>query len=236
MHSTGIDLASFARHSDPFEPTRHEMPPFRLFPREERFFGMFRDAAANVAVTADALLDLIVDYTNVETKVARIKDLEHTGDRLTHEISDALSRAFVTPFDREDIARLANALDDVVDYTEEAARRFFTYRIEAPTALAEKFARIIVEQGRIIAQAVPLLDGLAQDERLQRYTVELHRLEDEADRLMDEALATLYDGVTDVPGNILAEKWNDIYRVLEGATDRAEDVAAALGTIAVKHG
>jgi hypothetical protein len=212
------------------------MPPFRLFPREERFFGMLRDAANNLAVTADALLDLMIDYTNIESKVARIKDLEHTGDRLTHEISDALSRAFVTPFDREDIARLAGALDDVVDHTEEAARRFFTYKIEAPTVLAEKLARVIVEQGRIIVEAVPLLDGLAQSERLRQCTVELHRLENEADILMDEALATLYDGVTDVAGLIVAEKWSDIYRVLEGATDRAEDVAAALGTIVVKHG
>lgn len=212
------------------------MPPFRLFPREERFFGMFKEAAQNLAATADALLDLMLDYTEIETKVRRIKDLEHTGDRLTHEISDALSRAFVTPFDREDIARLAGALDDVVDYTEEAARRFFTYRIEAPTVLAEKLAHIIVGQARIIAEAVPLLEGLPRGERLQQCTVELHRLENEADQLMDEALATLYDGVTDVPRLILAEKWSDIYRVLEGATDRAEDVAAALGTIVVKHG
>lgn len=213
-----------------------DMPPFRLFPREERFFGMFREAAQNLAATADALLDLMVDYTDIETKVRRIKDLEHTGDRLTHEISDALNRAFVTPFDREDIARLAAALDDVVDYTEEAARRFFTYKIEAPTPLAEKLARIIVQQARIIADAVPLLDGLSQAERLQQCSVELHRLENEADQLMDVALATLYDQVTDVPRLIVAEKWGDIYRVLEGATDRAEDVAVALGTIVVKHG
>lgn len=212
------------------------MPPFRLFPREERFFRMLTDAANNVAATANALLDLMVDYTDIQKKVERIKDLEHTGDRLTHEISDALNRAFVTPFDREDIARLAGALDDVVDYTEEAARRFFTYKIAAPTALAEKLARVIVEQARIIAEAVPLLDGPGQDKRLQQCGVELHRLENEADQLMDEALGTLYDQATDVPGLIVAEKWNDIYRVLEGATDRAEDVAAALGTIVVKHG
>jgi uncharacterized protein len=212
------------------------MPPFRLFPREERFFAMLTEAANNVAATANALLDLMVDYTDVQKKVERIKDLEHTGDRLTHEISDALNRAFVTPFDREDIARLAGALDDVVDGAEEAARRFFTYKIAAPTALAEKLARVIVEQARIIAEAVPLLDGLGQDKRLQQCAVELHRLENEADQLMDEALGTIYDQVTDVPGLIVAEKWNDIYRVLEGATDRAEDVAAALGTIVVKHG
>jgi uncharacterized protein len=99
-----------------------------------------------------------------------------------------------------------------------------------------KLARVVVGQARIIAEAVPLLDGLSRNERLQQCTVELHRLENEADQLMDEALATLYDHVTDVAGLIVAHKWNDIYRVLEGATDRAEDVAAALGTIVVKHG
>jgi uncharacterized protein len=212
------------------------MPPFRLFPREERFFGMLREAANNVLATAEALLDLMVDYTDIKKKVEHIKDLEHTGDRLTHDISDALGRAFVTPFDREDIARLAGALDDVVDYSEEAARRFHTYKIEAPTALAEKLARVIVQQSRIIAEVVPLLEGPARDERLHQGTVELHRLENEADELMDEALSTLYDQATDVGSLIVAEKWNDIYRVLEGATDRAEDVAAVVGTIIVKQG
>lgn len=211
------------------------MPPFRLFPREERFFAMFERAAQNLASGADQLLELMLDYTDVEQRVARIKDTEHEGDRITHDIFDALNRAFVTPFDREDIARLAAALDDVLDYTEEAARRFRTYKIEHPTELARKLARVIVEQSKIIAQAVPLLDGLAQKELLHQYTVELHRLENEGDALTEEALGTLYDGVTEVPDLVRAVQWSDIYAVLEGATDRAEDVAVALDTIVVKH-
>jgi uncharacterized protein len=211
------------------------MARFHLLPRDERFFGMFREAAQNVATGVGALFELVSNYTDVGAKVHAIKEIEHTGDRLTHAIFDALNRAFVTPFDREDIARLAAALDDVLDEAEEAARRLHTYKIEQPTALALDFCRILVEQARVIQRAVPLLDGLKEEKVLREYIVELHRLENAADDVMDRALASLYDGVVSVPQLIGAAQWSDIYNVLERATDRAEDVAVALESILVKH-
>lgn len=211
------------------------MPPFHLIPRDERFFGLFQKSAENVAAGASALSDLVSDYTDVELKVSRIKELEHTGDRLTHSIFDALNRAFVTPFDREDISRLASALDDVLDQAEEAARRFHTYQIERPTPLAIELCRVLVDQCGVIQAAVPLLDGLREERRLLEHIVELHRLENEGDELLNRALASLYVNVTQVPELVRAIQWSDIYNSLERATDRAEDVAVALEAIVVKH-
>ena len=130
----------------------------------------------------------------------------------------------------------AAALDDVLDDTEEAARRLHTYRIPAPTALAIELSAVLLQQCREIEAAVPLLDGLSETERLRQHIVELHRLENHADDLMDRALEELYTEVADVRGLVRAVQWGDIYGVLERATDRAEDVAVALETILLKHG
>jgi hypothetical protein len=211
------------------------MAHFHLLPRDERFFGLFAQAARNLGAGVEALADLVSNYTDVERKVRGIKDIEHAGDQLTHAIFDALNRAFVTPFDREDISRLAAALDDVLDEAEEVARRFHTYKIDEPTALARDFCRVLVAQSKVIEEAVPLLDGLKEEKLLRQHIVELHRLENEADDLMNRALGTLYDGITQVPELVRAIQWGDIYNVLERATDRAEDVAVALESIVVKH-
>lgn len=209
--------------------------PFRLLPREERFFRMFVTAAENLAAGAAALAELSREYTDVPRKVAKIKEIEHAGDALTRSVMDALNRAFVTPFDRDDIARLANALDDVLDNTEEAARRLHTYRIEQPTEVCRELCGVIVEQSQLIARAVPLLDDLKETAQIGRYTAELHRLEKEGDQILERALGDLYAHVPDVQALARAVQWSDIYGILEGATDRAEDVAVAIETIVAKH-
>jgi predicted phosphate transport protein (TIGR00153 family) len=211
------------------------MAPFHLLPRDERFVALFQDAAKNVAEAAAALSALLNDLTHVETGARRIEELEHVGDRLTHQIFDALNRAFVTPFDRQDIAELASALDDVIDDAEEAARRLCTYRIERPSALAVQLTDVLLEQCHIIEQAIPLLDGLRDVARLQEHIIALHRLENDADELLNQALGGLYKGVREVPELIAAIQWGDIYSILERATDRAEAVAVVLETIVVKH-
>lgn len=211
------------------------MSRFRLIPRQERFFELFAENARTAHAAARVLHELFEDYTDVERKVRRLKDLEHTGDETTHAIYTALDRSFVAPFDREDIARLAGALDDVIDWIEEAGRRFFVYKIPEPTALARRFGRVLLEQGQCIERVVPLLADLKQARELREQIVELHRLENEGDDLMIEALTTLYDDATDVPRLVVAVKWRDIYTVLEEATDRCEHVGIALESILVKH-
>jgi uncharacterized protein len=210
------------------------MSRFRLIPREEKFFELFAQSARAVLAAARTLHELFEDYTDVERKVRRLKDIEHTGDEVTHAIFNALDKSFVAPFDREDIARLAGALDDVTDWIEEAGKRLYVYRIAEPTQLARRFGRVLLEQGECIERVIPLIDEPKQSGRVREQVVELHRLENEADDLMVEALSTLYDGVSDVPALVDAVKWRDIYTVLEEATDKCEHVGVAIESILVK--
>jgi uncharacterized protein Yka (UPF0111/DUF47 family) len=177
----------------------------RLIPQDDRFFDLFNRSADNTLEGARILNDLLQSYTDVERKARHLKDIEHTGDEITHEVFRALNRTFVTPLDREDISLLASSLDDVIDWIEEVARR------------------------------MPLLEERKNADALQRATQEIHRLENEADDLLAEAIATLYDDVTEVPQLIQAMRWNDIYQLLEDSTDKAEGVATALSNIALKN-
>ena len=212
------------------------MGRFHLLPRDERFTPMFVQAAENVASAAELLFELMSSFDQIERAAARMEELEHVGDRLTHDISDALNRAFVTPFDRENIAELAAALDDVLDDAEEATIRLHTYRIDRPTELAQQLCNVLLQQCRHINRAIRLLDELHDGAAMREHLVELHRLENEADELLNRALGSLYAGVTEVPELIKAIQWGDIYGILERATDRAEKVAVVLETILVKHG
>lgn len=207
----------------------------RLMPRQERFFEMFRRSADNVLVGATLLADLMDNHVDPDRKVRKLKDIEHAGDEITHEIFSALDRSFVTPLDRDDIARLATALDDVLDWAEESARRMHVYRLPEPTPLARRFVHVLLDQAHAIARAVPLLESPKQVRTVRPEVVEIHRLENEADDLMTEALGSLYEGVADVTALVRAIQWGDVYTTLEVATDKAEHVGIALESIVMKR-
>jgi predicted phosphate transport protein (TIGR00153 family) len=207
----------------------------RLFPQDDRFFSLFNRAAENTLEGARVLDDLLNNYVDVDRKARHLKDIEHLGDEITHEVFGALHRTFVTPLDREDISHLASSLDDVIDWIEEVGRRIRLYHIERPRPIACQFSKVILEQAEQIARAVPLLEVRSQGETLLQATQEIHRLENEGDDLLADAIANLYDGVTEVPQLIHAMRWNDLYQLLEDTTDKAEDVATVLNNIALKH-
>src|ERR671935_1193274 len=123
----------------------------RLIPQDERFFDLFNRSASNTLEGARLLHELLNNFVDVERKARHLKDIEHTGDEITHEVFRALNRTFVTPIDREDISNLASALDDVIDWIEETARRIRLYRITEPTHIARQFATVILEQADQIA-------------------------------------------------------------------------------------
>src|SRR6476659_9363305 len=123
----------------------------RLIPQDDRFFDLFNRSARNTLEGASILNELLTNYVDVERKARHLKDIEHTGDEITHEVFGALHRTFVTPIDREDISHLASALDDVIDWIEEVARRMHLYRIDQPTAIARQFGKVILEQTEQIA-------------------------------------------------------------------------------------
>jgi predicted phosphate transport protein (TIGR00153 family) len=207
----------------------------RLIPQDARFFDLFNRSADNTLEGARLLDDLLNNYVDVERKVRHLKDIEHTGDEITHEVFGALHRTFVTPIDRDDISNLASSLDDVIDWIEEVGRRIHLYHVDEPTPIARQFSRVILEQAEQIGRAVPLLESRRETDALQRATQEIHRLENEADDLLAQAIAHLYDGVTEVPELIKAMRWNDLYQLLEDTTDNCENVATVLSNIALKN-
>lgn len=179
--------------------------------------------------------DLFDNYSEVERKARRVKDLEHQGDEITHQIYDALNRTFVTPLDREDITDRAGRLDDFVDAIEQAVRRTWLYRLDDPTEHARLLARIIGDQAILIASTIPPLENKRWWDHLLQCTIDIQRLKNEADDVLDQALLEQFDGVHDIPGLMKGIRWGEIYQDLEDATDRAEDIADTLERIVVKN-
>jgi len=209
----------------------------RFLPRDEQFFDHFQDAATNAAEVTDVLIRVVDNGADRERDVRLLRDLEHRGDEITHRIFSALNSTFVTPLDREDIRDLAVKFDDLVDDAEEAGKRLSLYRLGNASETARLLARILHEQTQKLAVAVPLLANVAkQGDEIRRHVLEIHRLENEADDVLNQALATLYDEASDIPSLVSCMHWGEIYGLLEDATDRAEDVADVLEGIYLKNG
>ena len=202
--------------------------PFRLIPREEKFFDLFEQQAANIVAASRALEELVLDYPVARTKVERIRDLEHAGDTVTHELVKRLNTTFITPIDREDIYALASRLDDVLDLIDAVADRLLLYRITKPSSGCVDMARIIVKTAEETDRAVHCLRTLSPF--YHKHCVEVNRLENEADRLLRDLLAGLFEG-TD-PIEII--KWKELYETMEEVTDRCEDVVNVIEGIVLK--
>ena len=205
------------------------MPSFRLIPCEERFFDLFVQDAANVLDGARQLEAMLRTYDNPDKAAKRIRETEHRGDEISHDIGRRLESTFVTPFDREEIHALIAGLDDILDLIEEVADTFVLYRILAPTKTSIKQATLVVQACETIHQALSNLRGF---KGLEPYIVEIHRLENEGDRLVRSAIAGLFDDGTKT---IDVLKWKDVYALLEDTIDKCEDVADMIERIVVKH-
>jgi predicted phosphate transport protein (TIGR00153 family) len=204
---------------------------FSLIPREPKFFDLFEKSVANVASAAKELANLFEDYTNVPQKVARIVELEHRGDFITHQIIEQLHRSFLTPLDREDITLLCGRLDDVMDFIEDAANAMLIYGIDKPTTRAREQAAILVSMTEELVKAVPCLRNRSKNKQILEHCIEINRLENEADAVMRFALVELFDGMP--PYEVI--KWREIYQHLENAADRGEDVANVLEAVVLKN-
>lgn len=202
-----------------------------LIPREEKFFNLFEEDARNAVKTAQAFKEMLDNWEDIDSKVARIADLEHEGDSITHQIAALLHRTFITPFDREDIALLSHTMDDVTDFIHAAADALYIYKIDAPTQRAKELADIIVKAAIEVEKAVPLLRHRSEIKKVLVHCVELNRLENMADEVHRAALGELFN--TKNTADII--KWREIYEHMESATDRCEDVANVLEGVALKN-
>lgn len=203
-----------------------------LIPQDRVFFNWFDEAAANCAASADALQDLFANYDSLAERRQKIKDLEHKGDQLTHNLFDALSRSFILPLDREDISSLTKALDDIVDFIYAVANRLYLYEITKPTAPMRKFAEILQAQTRELTSALKEIRSPKTLPAAIKHSIEVHRLENEADRLLNETVAALFRESD--PIQIM--KLKEVYEMLETATDKCEDAADVVSDIVRKHG
>ncbi|HEX7958609.1 MAG TPA: DUF47 domain-containing protein [Terriglobales bacterium] len=200
----------------------------RLIPRETKFIAAFAEMANNLTDGAKLLRDILQDMQNVEARVQQLKNIEHKGDEITHNVLTHLNQTFITPFDREDIYRLASSLDDVLDFVHAAGERLVMYKIKTVSPAAAELAGVVVRQSEQLCQAVSLLE---KHDRVLQICVEINRLENEADRIASSALARLFDTEKD-PISLIKQK--ELYEVLEIATDKAEDAANVIESVVVK--
>ena len=206
------------------------MARLRLIPREESFFDLFEELARKVQQGADALLDLLQNYSDLDRKAGRVLDIEHEGDELTHEVMRRLNTSFITPFDREDIHRLASNLDDVLDHIEATAEYLQLFKIENPLPQMVQLSETLAKAAAITADAMP---GLRKMKNLETYWIEINRLENEGDRSYRRTLAELFSGDYKAMDVL---KWKDIIEEIETAIDRLEDVANTIEGIVLKQG
>ncbi len=203
---------------------------FNLIPREIAFFEMFRKAAHNMIEGSRLLKDMMEDFRNPVEQAHRIKDIEHIGDGITHDIALKLNQTFITPIDREDIHGLASVLDDILDLVEAVADRFVVFKVAKPTETAIKLANILYQSAVAVGAGI---DQLGKPHaHLKEYCIQVNSFENEADRITRDAISGLFEDEKDP---ITVIKWKEIYENFEEGTDRCEDVANILERIALKH-
>lgn len=202
-----------------------------IVPQERQFFDLLEKLAAAVDDGAIALDELLHNFQDVPMKCRRIKDTEHQGDEIVHTVYAELNKTFITPIDREDIQSLATRLDNVLDMIEAAASRIRLYEITRPTEAMVQLGSVIKDGTRLLKSAVGMIRNMKQAGEVERIAIEVHRLENVADDLMNDAVAALFH--TEDPVTII--KFKEITEVLEAATDHCEDVANVLSDIVAKN-
>ena len=205
------------------------MARLSLLPRDRTFFDLFSEAGQNTLRAAKLLDQMLHDWPDEAGLARDILKAEQEGDRITHDIIQRLNSTFVTPIDREDIYGLATQMDDIVDFTEEAADFLGLYKIEAPMEQAQALAKVLVAACEQLAQG---LDHLRDFKDLDHYWIEIHRLENEGDRISRDAVASLFSNGIDP---MVVIRWKDIFAVLENAIDATETAALLIEGIVIKN-
>ena len=200
-----------------------------LVPRTTEFYELFAQAGANAVEVARLAEARFREFPDTTVTQDRVKELEHEGDRLTHEIVNLLNTQYVTPFDRDDIYALAGAIDDIVDNIDEVSDLLDLYKVEGSMQQALEQCRVLVAATASLSDALSELKAIRG---VQRHLVELKAREDEGDRILRDAIAALFENEDVSPREII--RWKDIFDGLEEAIDSCERAALVLGNIVVK--
>jgi hypothetical protein len=202
-----------------------------IIPQEKHFFDMFDQQADVVLEGAEALLDMVTNFTLVAEKRDKIKEIEHKGDELVHHISDELTKTFVTPIDHDDISKLTSRLDDILDFIEAASHRMWSYEIKTVPPEMVKLTQVILASSKEVNHAVKDLRNFKKKNEILTHFIEINRLENVGDDITHVAVAALfkkYDAVDII-------KLKEIYEYLEEATDKCEDAADVIKDIFMKN-
>lgn len=203
---------------------------FRLIPKEEKFYDDFTALAEQIAKGASLLEQMVSTDPPRYDLAHEIKEIEHRCDSLTHGTIQRLNRTFVTPLDREDIFEMARSLDDCMDAIDHCAALISIYEFEKIRPGARELTQLLTASGQAVLSAVKALE---HRKAIAPHLVEINRLENEADRVHQQAVKRLFQDDTDP---IAIMKWKELLDELEQATDECEDVANVLEGIVVKHG
>ncbi len=201
-----------------------------LIPREKIFFQLLEKESKNVLAGAQALNELILNYDDLAVRRDRIKDIEHQGDEIVHDIYDHLVKSFVTPIDREDISKLASLYDDVLDYIYAVVNRLYLYEISTPTEPMRRFTDTVVKSVQEIDIAFAGIQKIKAPQ-IEARCIEVDRLENEADVVLNEAVASLFktqDAITII-------KMKEVYELMETITDKCEDVVQVIRDIVLEY-
>ncbi|MCK9297503.1 DUF47 domain-containing protein [Methanoculleus sp. YWC-01] len=202
-----------------------------VVPQDKVFFDLFDRMAQTVVSAADLLVDFVENFEDVKGKCHRMKQIEHRGDEITHEIYEQLNRTFITPLEPEEISRLASALDDILDYIDGTAQQMYSYGITETDDQMIELAKLIQLSVIEIEKAVTGIRTIKNPVLIEERCIEVNRLENVADNVLNHAIMDLFktkDAITII-------KLKDIYENLEMATDKCEDVANVLSDIAIRH-
>ncbi|WP_283138809.1 DUF47 domain-containing protein [Rhizohabitans arisaemae] len=201
----------------------------RLTPREDSYYELFAETGNNLVTAARLLVEIISDGADREGLAEKMRACEHAGDERTHAIMHRLNESFVTPFDREDIYRLASNLDDVMDFMEEAADLIVLYQVDQLPKEVVRQVEVLERAAELTAAAMPRLRSM---KNLKEYWVEINRLENQADQVYRRLLARLFSGEYDA---LMVLKMKEVIDALEHAADAFEHVANTIESIAVKE-
>lgn len=202
-----------------------------IIPQEKHFFDLFEQQADVVQEGADALMDMVTKFDHVAEKRDKIKDIEHKGDELVHQIAEALTKTFVTPIDQDDISELTSRLDDILDYIEAASHRLWSYEVKTIPPDMVKLTEVIVSSVKEVNHAVKDLRNFKRKNEILNHFIEINRLENQGDDITHVAVAGLFKKYEAV--DII--KLKEIYEYLEEATDKCEDAADVIKDVYLKN-
>jgi len=201
-----------------------------IIPKDKVFFNLLEKQADIALEAAKLFKSMMNDYNSFDVKIKRMRAFEHEGDEIVHEVFHKLNKTFIAPIDHEDISKLASLYDDVLDYIDAVAGKIYLFKIKNPDGVIKDFADIIVRQVKEVNDALKQIRKIKQEEIENKFK-EVHKLENQADDLCDEATAKLFKEKDAI--RILIMK--DIYEFLESITDKCEDVCLAIQDVVMKN-